>query len=177
MKPVVCSAGRAWSAVTGSQTHRRGFRGSTTSTVPTARSARSAKGRRPPGRVHHRVGARSLAGRARLGIRALDPAEFGFEHAFDPGRDDPEFAAAAAALAQEWRLTGDSDACFKLLARAAKRLNADGRSNRPRTEDVVVFAIHPEIVSRAYVERHLRACVPADTFKRLKRAGYLVGDP
>lgn len=112
-----------------------------------------------------------------LAFELWNPAEYGFEHAFEPGRDDPEFTEAAAALAQEWRLTDDNDACFKLLARAAKRLNADDRLNLPRTGDFVVFAIHPEIVSQAYVERHLRACVPADTFKRLKRAGLLVGDP
>jgi hypothetical protein len=112
-----------------------------------------------------------------LAYELWNPAEFGFEHAFVPGRDDPEFTEAAAALEQEWRLTGDHDACLKLLARAAKRLNADDRLNRPRTDAFVVFAIHPEIVSQAHVERHLRACIPADTFKRLKRAGLLAGDP
>jgi hypothetical protein len=112
-----------------------------------------------------------------LAFELWNPAEFGFEHAFDSGRDDPGFTEAAAALTQEWRLTDDNDACFKLLARAAKRLNADDRLDLPRTDDFVVFAIHPEIESQAYVERHLRACVPADTFKRLKRAGLLAGDP
>jgi hypothetical protein len=89
------------------------------------------------------------------------------------GRDDPEFAEAAAALEQEWRLAGDHGACYKLLARAAKRLNADDRLNLPRTNIFVVFAIDPEIASQAHVERHLRACISADTFKRLRRAGLL----
>jgi hypothetical protein len=107
-------------------------------------------------------------GECGLAFELWNPGEFGFEHAFDPGRDDPEFAEAAAALEQEWRLTADHDACFKLLARAAKRLNADERLNLPRTDSFVVFAIDPEIVDQAHVERHLRACVPADTFKRLR---------
>jgi hypothetical protein len=106
-------------------------------------------------------------------LELWNPAEFGIEHAFDPARHDPEFTGAAAALEQEWRLTSDTDACFELLARAAKRLNADDRLNGPRTDHFVVFAIDPEIVDPAHVERHLRACVPADTYKALRQAGML----
>jgi hypothetical protein len=110
-------------------------------------------------------------------LELWNPAEFGIEHAFALGRDDPEFTEAAAALEQEWRRTGDLDACFKLLARAAKRLNADDRLNLPRTDAFVVFAIDPEIHEQPHVERQLRACIPADTFKKLKRAGLLTGAP
>lgn len=108
-----------------------------------------------------------------LAFELWNPAEFGIEHAFDPSRLDPGFTEAAATLEQEWRATDDHEACFKLLARAARRLNADARLNLPRTDNFIAFAIDPEIIDQAHVERHLRACIPARTFKRLTRAGLL----
>lgn len=112
-----------------------------------------------------------------IGLELWNPAEFGIEHAFAPGRDDPVYVDAAAMLEQEWRTTDDDAACFKLLARVTKRLNADGRLDRARTEDFVVFAMDPEIPDEKHIERHLRACVPKDTFKRLSRAGRFYVEP
>jgi hypothetical protein len=112
-----------------------------------------------------------------VGLELWNPAELGIEHAFDPGRDDPDFADAVSMLEQEWRTTNDDDACFNLLARVAKRLNADQRLDRPRTDDFVVFAIDPEIPDQAHLERHLRACIPKDRFKRLSRAGRFYVEP
>jgi len=103
-----------------------------------------------------------------------NPAEFGIEHTFAPGHDDPEFAEAVSALEQEWRLTGDDQACLKLLAKTAKRINADARINLPRTDAFLVYVIDPEMIhDHAFVERHLRACVSADGFKRLRRTGLI----
>jgi hypothetical protein len=45
-------------------------------------------------------------------------------------------------------LSGDNDACLELLARAARRLNADDRLSLRRTDDFVVFAMDPEIFGR-----------------------------
>ena len=155
MALVVRSAGPASSAVTDSKTHRRAFRGRPTSDgrTRTGRTSRStASGscttvgsspstpRSEPRRSCRRC---SSTGRVRPTPGALESCGVRIR----PGRDD---------------------ACFKFLARAAKRLNADYRLNLPRTDAFVVFAIDPEIVDQ---------CVPPDTVERLRRAGLLVVDP
>ena len=117
------------------------------------------------------------AGEYGVGLELWNPAEYEHAPAFAAGAGDADYEEAAALLLQEWRMTDDDLAGFKLLARVCARLNADPRLELPRTADFVVFAIDPEIPDQAHIERHLRACIPRDIFKRLKKRGLFHVEP
>ena len=116
-------------------------------------------------------------GESGVALELWNPAELEIAPAFSPDEDDQAYAEAAALLQQEWRMTDDDRAGFKFLARVAKRLNAGGFEDLPRTADFVVFAIDPEIPDQAHIERHLRACIPKDVFKDLKKRGLFYVEP
>ena len=112
-----------------------------------------------------------------VALELWNPAEFELAPAFSPDEGDQAYAEAALLLQQEWRMTDDDRAGFKFLARVAKRLNAGGFEDLPRTADFVVFAIDPEIPDQAHIERHLRACVRRRSSRTSGSAGCSTSSP